>query len=197
VSPAAVGDKGGPVDLGARLRTARQEAGLSMRALARESGVSQPFLSLVERGQSAPSISTLYRIAAALGITPVELMAGDRIETSRNAASVLCLRSGSGRRLPVSEASNSAVGTVLSSTADLEVVEYRIAPGEDLGDWFSSSGTQNLTVIEGRLRVELEGLGEWDLSSGDSLTHPSQIRHRWSVGTDEGAHLMLAVARQV
>ena len=196
MSAAVASQQGAPADLGARLRTARQEAGLSMRALARESGVSQPFLSMVERGQSAPSISTLYRIAAALGIAPVELMAGDGVEPSRSAASVLCVRSGSGRRLPVSEASNSAVGTVLSSTADLEVVEYRIAPGEDLGDWFSSSGTQNLTVIDGRLRVELEGQGEWELSAGDSLTHPSQIRHRWSVSVAEGAHLMLAVARQ-
>jgi transcriptional regulator with XRE-family HTH domain len=189
-------DQAEPAELGARLREARQKAGLSMRALARESGVSQPFLSMVERGQSAPSISTLYRIAAALGIAPVELMAGDGIEPSRGAASVLCVRSGNGRRLPVSEASNSAVGTVLSSTADLEVVEYRIAPGEDLGDWFSSPGTQNLTVIAGRLTVELEGLGVWELAGGDSLTHPSQISHRWSVGAAEGAHLMLAVARQ-
>ncbi len=56
------------VDVGIRLRQLREERGLSIRALARQSGLSANALSLIERGRSSPSVSTLYKVAAAMGV---------------------------------------------------------------------------------------------------------------------------------
>ena len=56
------------VDVGGRLRMLREERGVSMRALARQSGLSANALSMIERGLTSPSVSTLTKISTALGI---------------------------------------------------------------------------------------------------------------------------------
>ncbi|MEV0238685.1 XRE family transcriptional regulator [Streptomyces sp. NPDC050674] len=55
--------------VGARIRQARLERGTSLRALAREVGVSASLVSQIETGKSQPSVSTLYAITTALGIS--------------------------------------------------------------------------------------------------------------------------------
>lgn len=57
--------------VGARIRQARLERGMSLRALAREVGVSASLVSQIETGKSQPSVSTLYAITTALAL-PVE-----------------------------------------------------------------------------------------------------------------------------
>ena len=60
--------------VGQAIRRARTASGLSMRAMALACGVSQPFLSAVERGLSTPSIATLYRLADVLDVAPADLL---------------------------------------------------------------------------------------------------------------------------
>ena len=43
------------IDVGKRLRALREERGISMRALARRSGLSANALSMIERGLTSPS----------------------------------------------------------------------------------------------------------------------------------------------
>ena len=54
-------------EIGMRVRHYRTRAGLSGVKLAAAAGVSQPFLSQLESGQSSVAIATLYRIARAAG----------------------------------------------------------------------------------------------------------------------------------
>src|SRR5512139_3780201 len=56
------------IDVGSRLRELRQERGFSLRNLARISGLSTNALSMIERSRTSPSVSTLYKIADALGV---------------------------------------------------------------------------------------------------------------------------------
>ncbi len=56
------------IDVGSRLRELRQERGFSLRTLARASGLSTNALSMIERSRTSPSVSTLYKIAEALGV---------------------------------------------------------------------------------------------------------------------------------
>lgn len=55
--------------LGARLREERLRRGLSLRRLAAEVGVSASAISQIETGKSRPSVSTLYAMTTALGIS--------------------------------------------------------------------------------------------------------------------------------
>jgi transcriptional regulator with XRE-family HTH domain/quercetin dioxygenase-like cupin family protein len=55
--------------LGVRLRAERMRRGISLRSLARDVGVSASMISQIETGKSRPSVSTLYAITSALGIS--------------------------------------------------------------------------------------------------------------------------------
>lgn len=177
--------------VGQAIRRAREAAGLSMRALARASEMSQPFLSQVEKGETSPSLSSLYRLAHALGLPPSQLM--PPVSAPRG---VSVLRQGEGRELQVSDAPGAASGRLLSGGAGhlLEVVEYRVEPGADLGGWFESDGEMTVYVIDGEVVVTLEHEGFWRLGAGDAISHPADIRHRWAVVGDGSARILLSVA---
>ena len=61
--------------VGERLREARQRRGVSVRSLARELGVSASLVSQIETGKSQPSVSTLYAMPTALGISVEDVFA--------------------------------------------------------------------------------------------------------------------------
>lgn len=54
------------------LLEARKKAGLTQEELAKRIGMDKGYISRVERGLTVPTVSTFYRIAAAMGFT-VEL----------------------------------------------------------------------------------------------------------------------------
>jgi transcriptional regulator with XRE-family HTH domain len=56
------------------LKLIRERKGLSQRGLAAKAKMSQTFLSNVESGKADPSLSTLKRLAKALGVTVSELV---------------------------------------------------------------------------------------------------------------------------
>lgn len=53
--------------IGPRLRQMREQTDMSLRAVARELGVSPAFLSQIEHGKSQPSVATLYALARLFG----------------------------------------------------------------------------------------------------------------------------------
>ncbi|GAA2248767.1 XRE family transcriptional regulator [Herbiconiux moechotypicola] len=176
--------------IGELVREARSRAGLSMRALAALVEVSQPFLSQVENGRANPSLATLYRLADALGV-PASALLPEAV----SAGDVLQVGADGGRMIPVSAEPGSASGRMLTIGAGhpLEVVEYRVAPGESLGGWFSGPGEQTLFVIEGSVTVELDDGRSFSLKPGGAVTHPSSVPHRWVPGP-LGCRLLLSVA---
>lgn len=60
--------------LTALIRTLRKERGLSQDALAERAGLHRNSISLIERGESQPTVDTLFRLADGLGISAVELV---------------------------------------------------------------------------------------------------------------------------
>lgn len=62
-------NKSGKHDLGEFIRAQRERADLSLRRLADRAGVSNPYLSQIERGIRKPSAEILKRISRALSIS--------------------------------------------------------------------------------------------------------------------------------
>lgn len=61
--------------IGERIRKRREEAEMSLNALAEASGVSKGYISQLENGGAAnPSIDTLKKISEALGMAPQDLL---------------------------------------------------------------------------------------------------------------------------
>ncbi len=77
------------VNLGLRLRVARQKSGLSLRELARRLGVSASFLSQIENGKSQPSVATLYSIAQMLEVSIDHLFSPDDTAADEAAVAVV------------------------------------------------------------------------------------------------------------
>jgi len=59
---------------GERLRYWRLARGMTLRDLAKRSGVNHSAISLMERGKRRPHPGTVLRIAEALGVEPHELL---------------------------------------------------------------------------------------------------------------------------
>jgi len=60
--------------IGERIRKIRKEKEISQEKLAFCSGLNRTYISLVERGESNPSILSLERIAKGLGVNIKELL---------------------------------------------------------------------------------------------------------------------------
>lgn len=61
--------------LGRRISDLRQERGLTQEKLAWECDLAKPYLSQIESGKRVPTLGTLARIAARLGVELVHLVA--------------------------------------------------------------------------------------------------------------------------
>jgi transcriptional regulator with XRE-family HTH domain len=72
-----VGRTSGDYELpfGVALRRVRLAAGLSQEQLGLEAGVQRNFISLIETGQNQPTITTISKLARALGMKASELVA--------------------------------------------------------------------------------------------------------------------------
>lgn len=75
------------VKLGVRLKRIREKSGMSLRAVARQLGVSPSFMSQLENGKSQPSVATLYSLTQLLDVSIDELFAADQIEADSAAGS--------------------------------------------------------------------------------------------------------------
>jgi transcriptional regulator with XRE-family HTH domain len=176
--------------LGRSLRAARRRAGLTMDALAELSGVSQPHLSQMENGRVSPSISTLYRLANALGVSPQQLlpnMAQDELQV---------IRAGSVPTTPIVDSPSAALARVLVGSPGklLQAQEVTVSPGQDLGQWFQHEGEEFIYVATGSILIELLGRSSGELAAGDCAWYPSSLEHRWQLAGDESARLIAVSA---
>ena len=64
------------VKIGARIRAARERAGVSLADLGDLAGLSWTNIGKIERGASSPTAESLVRIASALDVDPARFLAG-------------------------------------------------------------------------------------------------------------------------
>src|SRR2546422_1922861 len=81
--PSSVSGVAAEVDVGERLRALRRFRRCTLRTIADRSGLSESFLSQVERGRSSASIASLKRIADALGVSMADLFEPDGLAGAR------------------------------------------------------------------------------------------------------------------
>ncbi|MCX4096996.1 helix-turn-helix domain-containing protein [Nocardia sp. alder85J] len=181
--------------VGALLRNLREQAGLSTRALATRAGISQAFLSQLERGASTPSVFTIYRLAEALEVPPGELLP----VPPSDAAVVRIVRADEGDLIPVADRPDSAVGRfmTLGTDAQLDISEYRIAPGQYASEWWQldNDGEVAIYFVTGHLDIEFDGVGRYRFGPGDVVAHPARLRNRWLPVDDQPIHLTLTMTR--
>jgi len=171
-SPRATPAATAEIDLGARIRALRLARGATLRELAANAGVTESFLSQVERGVASPSIASVQRIARALDQSIAELFA-----EPESIGQVV--RADQRRR--VSYPGLGAFDEFLTRSTDgrLQVILSTIEPGGGTGDeaYTHDSDEEVVVVLEGELDLWV-GTEHYRLSTGDALTHASRVPHR-------------------
>jgi quercetin dioxygenase-like cupin family protein len=154
--------------------------------------MSQPFLSNLEAGRSLPSVTTLYRLAAALEVGANDLLPPQPTE-------VTVVRAGQGVASPVDDTPGAALSRLLVGGHNrlLEVHEFDVQPGQHLGPWFEHDGEDLVVVLAGSLAVELGPDRVEQLAAGDVLHYPARLPHRWHVPGGGGARVLLVNVRAV
>jgi transcriptional regulator with XRE-family HTH domain len=192
-TPETVADGGAPV-VGGNLRRLRIKRGLSLERLARHSGVSRAMLSQIELGKSAPTITTLWKIARSLGVTFSALIGrGDesapRVLTPES-AKLLTNQDGS---------FTSRALFPFGEPRRTEFYELRLkARGLENASPHPPGTSENLVVTAGAVQIQVGGT-TYDLRAGDAILFVADVPHSYrNAGTGEAVmYLVMTYAQDV
>lgn len=161
------------VNVGGKLRAMREERGLSIRALARASGISANALSVIERGKSSPSVSTLYKVTDALGVPITALF---RTETKR--VNVVFKKADERTRVSFQRGLWEDLGGERFS-GRVEPFAITLESGTTSGPYpMIHSGHEFVICLRGQLEYQVEN-ELYLLEAGDTLLFTSNLKHRW------------------
>lgn len=161
------------IDVGKRLRSIRTRSGLSMRALAEASNLSVNTLSLIEYGKTSPSVSTLQRVAEALGV-PIASFFEQTTAPSRVVFSAVSQR----RSVPIAHGALEDLGAGLPDRA-VQPFLITLEPDNGSGaDDIVHTGHEFVYCLTGQLSYCVDDHA-YVLDPGDSLVFESHLPHRW------------------
>jgi transcriptional regulator with XRE-family HTH domain len=161
------------VDVGIRLRQLREQRGLSIRALARQSGLSANALSLIERGRSSPSVSTLYKVAAAMSV-PITTF----FKTEPELHDVVHLKAAERTRVPFTRGLVEGLGGE-GFSGRVEPFALTLENGANSGPQpIVHTGHEFVLCLRGQLEYQVED-EIYLLEAGDTLLFAAHRQHRW------------------
>jgi transcriptional regulator with XRE-family HTH domain/quercetin dioxygenase-like cupin family protein len=205
--------------IGERLAHLRRMRRMNISQLARRISVSPSLISQIERGQSRPSVTTLFALAQELEV-PVDAFFGDEPVAAPD--DVPMARSGD----PVVTDAVSAewhigafagpAGYVLrrgdrptvdirggvrwerltrSALSGLEFMELVYQPGaESDTQLYRHPGVELVLVTENRLQITV-GFDVNELEAGDSIAFPSSLPHRYANPTESETRAVTVILR--
>jgi transcriptional regulator with XRE-family HTH domain len=159
------------IPIGGRIRATRIARGLTLGQVAAAAGLTQGFVSKLERDQVSPSVASLVSVCEALG-----LRVGDLFEAPVNAI----VRAGEGAQVNFG---GTDTKEFLLSSGDqnaVEVLHSKIAPGGSGGDelYALNCEVEFVYVLKGQLEVIL-GPEHHLLNTGDAMTFRGRDPHTW------------------
>ena len=161
------------INVGQRLRTLREERGTSMRALARRSGLSANALSMIERGLTSPSVSTLSKLANALEVPITALF---REEPERH--DIVFVKASERPRVPFQRGLWESLGGE-TFTGRMEAFAITLESGASSGPHgILHTGHEIFFCLRGKVEIDVDK-HRYLLEPGDSLLFTAQLIHRW------------------
>lgn len=156
-------DASAALELGQRIREVRRKKHMTLRDAADAAGVSESFLSQVERGLANPSVASLRRIADAMHEPVASFFVGD-------APTGMLVRTKDRRRLVHPMGMLEDYLLTPPTARKLQIIYCVAGPGEGSGQerYTHVADEECLVVLSGRLEV---GIGDetYELNTGDAL----------------------------
>lgn len=168
-------------DLGYRLRMVRLRHQLSQRGLAKKAGVANATISLIESGNTSPSVSALKRILAGIPMTLAEFFSdelpGIKSEVFYRAQELTEISGGEG--ISYRQIGSAKAGHVL------QILYESYDVGADTGlNMLQHEGEEGGVILTGRLEVTV-GESTRILGAGDAYYFNSRELHRFRNAGDQ------------
>jgi transcriptional regulator with XRE-family HTH domain len=185
VSPAQPTSLG---SVGTALRRVRNARSLSLADVAESTGISASFLSLVENNRSDITIGRLVRLIDFYGISITDLLPfaarSDYPEVIHPVE----------RRSLQSPVEGIDIYLLTADTdRQMMPLEVHFQPGASLAEPGRHAGEEWLLVLEGELRLELEGADPRVLAEGDTAYYPAERPHLLANASQTGLLRVLCV----
>jgi quercetin dioxygenase-like cupin family protein len=165
-------DAQAPDSLGAHLHRARTSRNLSLADVAEATGISASFLSLVEKERSDITIGRLVRLIDFYGISISDILPGTTVGGYPQVVTP------PERRLLHSPAEGIDVYLLTPDTRrQMMPLQVEFEPGARLAEPGRHAGEEWVLVVEGELRLELEGAEPRILGPGDAAYYPAERPH--------------------
>jgi transcriptional regulator with XRE-family HTH domain len=169
--------------LGQKIRERRKDQQLTLVQVAESCNISPSFLSQIERDQATPSVTTLYALAKALGVSTASFFT----EPSHNGGAEADAVQPGGAKVvrpdqrkvliyPGSNILNELLTPNLRGA--IQMMWIVMPPKTDSGaEPFVHAGEECGVILQGRLETWI-GDEKFILGPGDSIYHSSEIPHR-------------------
>lgn len=170
--PRAATEAADRAEPGSALRALREQRALTIASLARQVGISAAAISQIESGTVQPSVTTLRKLAAALGV-PVF-----RFFLPADAAAASLVRRAERKTLGLARTGARYELLTPSLRGQLEVMEITMDAGQaSAPERISHPGEECLVIINGHGVLEL-GDDIIDMRTGDAATFQASLPHR-------------------
>lgn len=173
------------IRIGAKIREARRQRGLSLEQVGTATGLTKGFISQVERDLTSVSVASLVNICNTIGLRIGSLFEPARRDLIRHAD-----------RPPINFVGRGVREFLLtpSSQDRIQVIESQIEPGGGSGDEAYSLGgdAEFVHVIRGELQITVHG-ATYLLEAGDSFTFSPRDPHSWRNGSQEETIVLWAL----
>ena len=156
--------------LGARLRVTRRRQRMTLREVATRAGISESFLSQVERGLAGASVATLQRVSSALGVMVADLFEPDQVLRPR------VVRHERRSMMNFGGARNYLLTP--RPLGNIEVFWTELDPDQSTSETpFTHGDSEEVVVVAaGEVDVTVAGV-PYHLRTGDSITYSSAVPH--------------------
>jgi transcriptional regulator with XRE-family HTH domain len=161
------------VTVAQRLREIRVRRGLSMRALAKMSGLNINTLSLIENEHTSPSVSTLQQLAQSLQVSITEFF-----ETNHGSKKLVHQKQGARPRVAFEHniIEDLAAGMPRFGA---EPIIVTLDPNSDSGKKpIVHTGREFVYCLDGHIAYTVDG-EKYLLEGGDSLIFEAYLPHQW------------------
>ena len=172
--------------LGNSLRYLREQNGISLRALAERTDFSASFLSQIENGQCSPSISSMEKIANALGVTLGQFF----LSANQQVVNIVRASDRAHMALDWSRAEIASLGS-LSNSSQFRASMINIKPGGLTGKDITPSISDEFAIVfAGKAILKLKE-SEQTLERGDSVTFVAGTGRQWRNESDTLAEILV------
>lgn len=176
--------KNSELHVGARLRSMREQRGLSLRVLAERSGLSINAISLIERGENSPTVSSLHHLADGLDVNITDFFQ-EEVKSS-----LVLVRQNQRLRSQRYGVLVESLGLGLSNQ-QMEPFRMVIQPDSgNLRDAVSHSGEEFIYCLDGEIEYTI-GEHLVQLKRGDSLLFDATQSHGYRNRTSKQAVILM------